>query len=87
MRRHALEMSMAAGPTGAHLGGGLSIMEIIAALYFGTLRYDVQNPRWELRDRFILSKGHGALAYYAALSLAGFIDEEELEHLRATTAT
>lgn len=78
MRRHALEMSMAAGPTGAHLGGGLSIMEIIAALYFGTLRYDVQNPRWELRDRFILSKGHGALAYYAALSLAGFIDEEEL---------
>lgn len=71
-------MSMAAGPTGAHLGGGLSIMEIVAALYFGVLRYDVQNPRWELRDRFILSKGHGALAYYAALSIAGFINEEEL---------
>jgi len=78
MRRHALRMSMAAGPTGAHLGGGLSMMEIMAALYFGTLRYDVQNPRWEQRDRFILSKGHGSLAYYAALSLAGFINEEEL---------
>jgi transketolase len=78
MRRHALKMSLAAGTTGAHLGGGLSMMEIMAALYFGVLRYDVQNPRWEQRDRFILSKGHGALAYYTALSLAGFIHEEEL---------
>ncbi len=57
---------------------GLSMIEIIAALYFGVLRYDVQNPRWELRDRFILSKGHGALAYYAAISLAGFIHEKDL---------
>lgn len=77
MRRDALKMSMAAGPTGAHLGGGLSMMEIMAALYFGILRYDVSNPRWEQRDRFILSKGHGALAYYAALGIAGFIHEEE----------
>jgi transketolase len=51
------------GPAGAHLGGGLSMMEIISVLYFGVLRYDVRNPLWEQRDRFILSKGHGALAY------------------------
>ena len=78
MRIYALEMSLAAGPVGAHLGGGLSMIEIMAALYFGVLRYDAQNPRWELRDRFILSKGHGALAYYAALSLAGFFDKKYL---------
>jgi len=78
MRIYALQMSLAAGPVGAHLGGGLSMMEIISALYFGVLKYDVANPLWELRDRFILSKGHGALAYYAALSLAGFIDEKDL---------
>jgi transketolase len=78
MRIYALEMSLAAGPVGAHLGGGLSMIEIMAALYFGVLRYDVRNPRWELRDRFILSKGHGALAYYGALSLAGFFDEKYL---------
>jgi transketolase len=79
-------MSMAAGPTGAHLGGGLSMMEIMAALYFGTLRYDVKNPRWEQRDRFILSKGHGALAYYTALSLAGFINEEELATFKCSNS-
>jgi transketolase len=78
MRIYALQMSLAAGPVGAHLGGGLSMMEIISALYFGVLKYDVQNPEWDLRDRFILSKGHGALAYYAALSLAGFIEEKDL---------
>jgi transketolase len=78
MRLYALEMSLAAGSVGAHLGGGLSMIEIMAALYFGVLRYDVRNPRWELRDRFILSKGHGSLAYYGALSLAGFIDERYL---------
>jgi transketolase len=78
MRIYALEMSLAAGPVGAHLGGGLSMIEIIAALYFGALSYHVENPRWELRDRFILSKGHGALAYYAALSLAGFFDKKYL---------
>jgi transketolase len=78
MRGYALQMSLAAGPAGAHVGGGLSMMEIMSVLYFGVLRYDVQNPLWEQRDRFILSKGHGALAFYAALSLAGFIEERDL---------
>ena len=78
MRRYALQMSLAAGPVGAHLGGGLSMIEIMSVLYFGVLRYDVGNPSWEQRDRFILSKGHGALAFYGALCLAGFIDEKDL---------
>jgi transketolase len=78
MRRYALQMSLAAGPVGAHLGGGLSMIEIMSVLYFGILRYDARNPSWEQRDRFILSKGHGALAYYGALSLAGFIDEADV---------
>lgn len=76
MRRDALKMALAA--TGAHLGGGLSMIEIMAVLYLGIMRYDIHNPRWEERDRFILSKGHGVLAYYTALQQAGFVTEEEL---------
>ena len=76
-------MSLAAGAAGAHLGGGLSMIEIMSALYFAVLRYDARNPLWEQRDRFILSKGHGAPALYAALSLAGFIDEKEFATFKA----
>ena len=78
IRRSVLQMSMAAGSVGAHLGGSLSMTEILAVLYFGVMRYDVQNPQWEQRDRFILSKGHGSPSFYAVLSLAGFIDEQDL---------
>jgi transketolase len=83
MRGDTLRMSLAAGAAGAHLGGGLSMIEIMAALYFGVLRYDARNPLWEQRDRFILSKGHGAPVLYAALSLAGFIDEKEFATFKA----
>jgi transketolase len=78
IRRHVLQMALAAGPAGAHLGGGLSMTEIMSVLYFGVLRYDPRNPLWEQRDRFILGKGHGALTLYATLSLAGFIDANDL---------
>ncbi|MBK9443385.1 MAG: transketolase [Comamonadaceae bacterium] len=61
----------------AHLGGGLSMVEIMATLYKGVLRYKVEDPRWEDRDRFILSKGHGVLGYFAALLAAGFLTEEK----------
>ena len=83
MRGDTLRMSLAAGAAGAHLGGGLSMIEIMSALYFAVLRYDARNPLWEQRDRFILSKGHGAPALYAALSLAGFIDEKEFATFKA----
>lgn len=59
-----------------HLGGGLSMTEMMAVLYSRVLRYDKKNPRWEARDRFILSKGHGVLGYFSALVAAGVISEE-----------
>jgi transketolase len=59
-----------------HLGGGLSMTEMMATLYARALRYDKKNPRWEERDRFILSKGHGVLGYFSALVAAGVISEE-----------
>ena len=83
MRRYTLQMSLAAGPLGAHAGGALSMVEILSVLYLDVLRYDVKNPLWEQRDRFILSKGHGAPSFYAALCLAGFLDEKELATFKA----
>lgn len=55
-----------------HLGGAFSATEIIAAMYFHHLRVDPKNPDWPDRDRFIVSKGHAAAVYYAALAQAGF---------------
>ncbi len=63
-----------------HPGGALSAAEIITALYFHVLRIDPANPKWEARDRFILSKGHASAALYAALAKRGFFDAAELQH-------
>ncbi|MEW5803611.1 MAG: transketolase [bacterium] len=65
-----------------HTGGSLSIIEILVALYLVKLRHDPQNPRWAERDRFILSKGHGAPALYAILARLGYFDAAELLNLR-----
>ena len=78
MRKRALKMALDCGNNGSHLGGGLSAIEIFAALYGGVLRYDVKNPVWEDRDRLIVSKGHCVLAYYPALCEAGYLSDEEL---------
>lgn len=64
------------GPS--HLGGGLSMVEIFAVLYGKILKYDINNPHWEYRDRFILSKGHGVLPFFVALNHSGFISDDEL---------
>jgi transketolase len=61
-----------------HLGGSCSLGEIVAVLYFHTMKHDPKNPRWEDRDRFILSKGHAALIQYAALAEAGYFPKTEL---------
>jgi transketolase len=61
-----------------HLASALSIVEILRVLYDDILRYDCQNPKWELRDRCILSKGHGCLALYVILAEKGFFPENEL---------
>jgi transketolase len=78
MREACLRMGFTTGFNGAHFGGGLSMVEIMAALYVGVMSVDPEQPAWEQRDRFILSKGHGAMAYYAALQQTGFVTEDEL---------
>lgn len=62
-----------------HVGGSLSCADILVSLFFHQLSIDPSNPRWEDRDRFVLSKGHTALGLYATLALRGYISEEELK--------
>lgn len=66
-----------------HPGGSLSCMDILTALYFGEMRLDPARPRWEGRDRFVLSKGHCAPALYAVLALRGFFPPEQMKLLRS----
>lgn len=65
-----------------HPGGSLSCTDILTALYFHLANHDPKNPKWENRDRIILSKGHGAPALYAALAHAGYFDKKLLLTLR-----
>lgn len=65
-----------------HPGGSLSIADTLTYLYFKEMNVDVKNPKWEDRDRFVLSKGHCAPALYAVLALKGFFPTEELSQLR-----
>jgi len=80
VRRHILRMTAAAGS--GHPGGSLSAADILTALYFRVLRLDATRPDWTERDRFVLSKGHGAPALYAVLAERGFFPVAELESLR-----
>ncbi len=65
-----------------HPGGSLSVSDIMAYLYFYKMNVDPENPNWEKRDRFVLSKGHTAPALYGALAQKGFFPESEIERLR-----
>ena len=80
MRRDIVTMIARAGS--GHPGGSLSAADIVATLYFHTLRHDPARPSWPRRDRFILSKGHAAPVLYAALAEAGYFGKEHLETLR-----
>jgi transketolase len=64
---------------GGHVGGALSIADILSCLYFKIMRVDPMNPQWEGRDRFVLSAGHKCLALYAVLAEKGFFDAELLD--------
>ncbi len=79
MRRDILRMALAAKREGGHLGGSLSAVEILAALYGGGMRFAPENPADESRDRFIFSKGHGVMAQYAALRQLGVLSQEDVE--------
>jgi transketolase len=78
MRLNALELAFKVGKLGAHIGPSLSIIDILAVLYTSVLRFKIEDPFWNERDRFILSKGHGGLGLYTALKEVQIISEENL---------
>lgn len=81
LRLDILDMTTMAGS--GHPSSSFSSVEILVALFFGgILRYQPDNPWWEGRDRFIMSKGHAAPLLYAVLARAGYFDRGELWHLR-----
>ena len=65
-----------------HPGGSLSAADMFTYLYFKEMNIDPANPKWEDRDRFVLSKGHTAPGLYATLALRGFFPEDDLDTLR-----
>ncbi len=67
---------------GGHLAGSLSCIDILVVLYFKILNHNPRKPDWEERDRFVLSKGHAAPAFYTVLAMSGYFPEEELYTLR-----
>lgn len=69
-----------------HPGGSMSCLDALTTLYFNELNIDPKNPKWEDRDRFVLSKGHCAPALYSVLALRGFFPKEDLKLLRSIKA-
>jgi transketolase len=81
IRRDIVEIAYKAqGPT--HPGGALSSTDIITALYFKIMKIDPNNPRWEERDRLVLSKGHAYPVLYSALAERGYFDKSLLYSIR-----
>lgn len=80
IRKHVISMIFEAGS--GHPGGSLSCVDILTVLYFHTMRLNSFEPKWNDRDRFILSKGHAAPALYATLAEAGYFPAKELLSLR-----
>ena len=76
IRRHDVEMTHVSG--GSHIGAVMSVADIMGVLYADVLRYRVEEPKWDGRDRIIMSKGHAGAALYAALAECGFFPVEEL---------
>lgn len=77
IRRHAVEMTHRG--KSSHVGSVLSMADIIAVLYGKILSFDVKNPKWPMRDRFVLSKGHAGAGVYAALAEVGYFETENLK--------
>ncbi|MGE7386862.1 transketolase [Streptomyces sp. NPDC004126] len=77
IREHVL--AMCAGPEGGHLGGSMSLVEILSVLYFRVMRHDPRFPGLPERDVLLLSKGHGGIALFATLCEAGYFPARALE--------
>ncbi|MHB1131729.1 MAG: transketolase [Chloroflexota bacterium] len=73
--REGIMVALHAAGSG-HVGGSMSIADVLTALYFHTMRIDVKNPRWPERDRLVLSKGHANAVLTPVLAEAGFYDKE-----------
>ncbi len=80
VRRGILEQVYTA--QSGHPGGSLSIADILTVLYFNEMNIDEKNPKWEDRDRLVLSKGHCSPALYSCLANRGFFKEDELKSFR-----
>ena len=80
IREDILFTALSAGASSSHFGGSLSTVEIISVLYSNLMNYNKKNFLEDSRDRFILSKGHGCLAYYSALHQIGLIEKNELKN-------
>ena len=80
VRRDIINMTANAGS--GHPGGSLSAVELMTSVFHNHMRLDPKNPKWEDRDRFVLSKGHSAPCYYAVLASLGFIDRSEYANFR-----
>lgn len=81
LRRLIIQMTTEAGS--GHPSSSLSAVEVVNALFFGGfMKYDPENPTWEARDRFILSKGHAVPVLYAAMAEAGYFSTDEIMTLR-----
>ena len=70
-----------------HIGGGMSALDVMTVLYHKYMKIDVKNPKWEDRDRFILSKGHVGVAYAPVLCDLGFNDKELLKTFNLSNST
>jgi transketolase len=77
LRVHIINMTHRA--KSSHVGGGLSMADILAVMYGDILRVDPENPNWFARDRLVLSKGHACAGLYAALAERGFFPVKDLE--------
>lgn len=84
IRIDAIRLTHNMGHVGAHIGGGLSLAEIMAVLYGCVMNITPQNVQSEGRNRLIFSKGHGTLALYPAMKYAGLVTDEELETYKQT---
>ena len=85
LRKEIFEISYNTGKKGVHIGPALSCADILAVLYGDVMNYNVKDPTWEERDRFILSKGHAYAAIYSIISLSGYCSHEYLmENFMAT---
>lgn len=78
LRYNVIKTAFETNGMNAHIGGALSMCDIIAVLFKSIMNINTDNPLDPNRDRFILSKGHSVLSYYAALKEVGFISEDEL---------